>query len=280
MFRMTDKVFIGPAGWSYPDWEGTVYPPAVVHRRGQLAWIARHFNLVEINTSFYRIPPAAMVRRWLAMVDFRPDFRFNVKLCRQFTHKQDLDPAAVSSMCAILEEFRGAGRLGCALVQFPWSFKCVRQDKIFLHKLVRAFQPYPLALEIRHASWDIPEFYRYLAEQQIAFCNIDQPVIGRSISLTDHVTASRAYLRLHGRNRTAWFAADAGRDERYNYLYDSREIDALAACAGRMAAAADEVYVVTNNHYRGKAVLNAGQLAERLIPGYTGDLGLTEEDVR
>ncbi|MBN2433260.1 MAG: DUF72 domain-containing protein [Acidobacteria bacterium] len=277
---MKGCVYIGPAGWSYPDWEGVVYPPPIVRRRAQLGWIAAHFNLVEINTSFYRIPAIQIVRHWLASVAFRPDFRFSVKLFRNFTHARDLDPGAVTAVSSILEEIHHAGRLGCVLVQFPWSFKCVRQDKIYLHKLIRTFHHFPLALEIRHRSWDIPEFYRYLQEQKVAFCNIDQPVIGPSIPLTHHVTAPHAYLRLHGRNSKAWFAANAGRDERYNYLYDHHEIGELAETAAHMVERVDELYIVTNNHYRGKAVLNAGQLAERLLPGYTDNLGLKEEDVR
>jgi uncharacterized protein YecE (DUF72 family) len=280
MTIMAGKVYIGPAGWSYRDWEGVVYPPEVARRHAGLAWIARHFNLVEINTSFYRIPAERMVERWLDNIASRPDFRFSVKLYKQFTHDRNMAPEAISATRSVLELFRQSGRLACVLIQFPWSFKCLRQEKIYLHKLIRAFQHFPLSLEVRHRSWDVPEFYDYLREQKVAFCNIDQPVIGQSIPLTHHVTAPFAYLRLHGRNRDAWFAAEAGRNERYNYLYDRREIDTLSEMAAGMVDRVDELYIVTNNHYRGKAVLNASQLSARLIPGYTDQLGLTDKDVR
>jgi uncharacterized protein YecE (DUF72 family) len=277
---MTPRVFIGPAGWSYKDWEGIVYPPEVVRRRGQLAFLADTFNLLEINNSFYRIPSPRSAARWAETVSARPDFRFTIKLFQGFTHERSLDPSQLAAFREMLAPFREAGVLGCVLIQFPWSFRCDRSEKIHLRRLLDAFADYPLAVEVRHGSWDVPAFYGYLRDRGVAFCNIDQPLIGDSLGLTARVTAPRAYLRLHGRNRAAWFAPDSGVAERYNYLYSEAEVEALAGTAEALAAEAGEVYVVANNHYRGKAVLNALQLSRRLIPGYTASLQLTADAVR
>jgi uncharacterized protein YecE (DUF72 family) len=277
---MTPRVFIGPAGWSYKDWEGIVYPLEVVRRRGQLAFLADTFNLLEINNSFYRIPSPRSAARWAETVSARPDFRFTIKLFQGFTHERGLDPSQLAAFREMLAPFREAGVLGCVLIQFPWSFRCDRSEKIHLRRLLDAFADYPLAVEVRHGSWDVPAFYGYLRDRGVAFCNIDQPLIGDSLGLTARVTAPRAYLRLHGRNRAAWFAPDSGVAERYNYLYSEAEVEALAGTAEALAAEAGEVYVVTNNHYRGKAVLNALQLSRRLIPGYTASLQLTADAVR
>lgn len=277
---MDTTFYIGPAGWSYPDWTGIVYPPEVVRRRGRLAFIAGVFDLVEINSTFYRIPAPRLIETWLRTVEPFPAFRFNVKLFQGFTHARDLDPGRLAECRRGLELFRDGGRLGCVLVQFPWSFRCDRAEKIHLQRLLDALEGLPVAVEVRHRSWDTPAYYDYLAGRGVAVCNIDQPVIGRSLGLDSRVTAPFACLRLHGRNRDAWFREGAGRDERYNYLYSEAEIDALVAAARRLASTAGTVYVVTNNHYRGKAVFNALQLGRRLIPDFHATLTLSADDVR
>lgn len=266
---MAARFFIGPAGWSYADWAGTVYPPEIIRRRQQLPWLARQFDLVEINTSFYRIPSPAMTERWLRAVSDRPAFRFTVKLFQGITHAQRLDPAVVADCRNAIAPLHNEGRLGGLLLQFPWSFHCGRQEKIFLRRVLDAFEGFPLAVEVRHGSWNQDAFFDYLHSRAVMFCNIDQPIIGDSLELTARVTAPSAYLRLHGRNQADWFRPDAGVAQRYNYLYSEGEIAALAAIAEALGREADHVYIVTNNHYRGKAVVNALQLSRRLISGFS-----------
>ena len=273
------RIYVGPAGWSYPDWDRVVYPRPVVRDRRQLQWLSQWFELVEVNSTFYRLPALANVRRWMDAVRHNPRFRFTVKLHQRFTHGLELDRGQVRSFCEMLDLFHQSGLLGCALAQFPWSFKCEREEKIHLRRLLDAFQGFPLAVEVRHASWDTPAFFEYLQRRAVAFCNIDQPVIGQSLGPTCRVTSRQAYLRLHGRNEAQWFD-DAGSAQRYNYLYSEDEIGAIADLARRLATGAEELYVVTNNHYRGKAVLNGRQLCRRLIPEDDRPLLLSEDEVR
>ncbi len=122
------------------------------------------------------------------------------------------------------------------------------------------FTGYPLAVEVRHSSWNTPAFYRFLSQHEIGFVNIDQPLFVRSMSPSARVTWRVAYIRLHGRNYTDWFRNCAGRDERYDYLYSMDELKEWAQRVALVVKNAREVYVITNNHFRGQAVCNAHQL--------------------
>src|SRR6202035_6130194 len=109
------------------------------------------------------------------------------------------------------------GKLGTLLIQFPVSFKNTSLNREYLEQLIRQFIEYPRVIEVRHESWDNPATFRYFVEKNVAFCNIDQPVLGRSLEPTEHVTSPVGYVRLHGRNYDQWFEAEKSAD-RYNYF--------------------------------------------------------------
>jgi len=250
---------VGPAGWSYEDWKGIVYPekmPRVVHPLSVLLPI---FDTVEVNSTFYRPPNPRHCEGWVGRVAEKPGFRFTVKLWERFTHQRDTWPTPRDTQ--VFREGIGplkeAGRLGAVLVQFPWSFKRTRENRLWLARVIDTFADYPLVLEVRHASWNIPEVYAGLQERQVAFCNIDQPLFSNSIAPDEQTTASVGYVRLHGRNHDDWFREDAGRNDRYNYLYTEAELQPWVEKIRRMRKRVNELYVVTNNHYRGQAVVNA-----------------------
>ena len=123
---------------------------------------------------------------------------------------------------------------------------------------------FPLALEVRHGSWDREPFYDFLREHGVAFCNVDQPVIGNSIKPGDRATARLGYFRLHGRNYANWFKEDAGRDARYDYLYTKEEIRQLSDQIRKVQQSTEETYAITNNHFRGQALVNAMEILEEL----------------
>jgi uncharacterized protein YecE (DUF72 family) len=113
---------------------------------------------------------------------------------------------------------------------------------------------------VRHRSWlDALDFIR---EQRLSFCNIDQPRSSTSITGTNLVTGPVGYVRLHGRNAKAWFSKSAGRDEKYDYLYSPDELRTWVEAIGAMEA--ESLFVIANNHFQGKAVVNAIQLARAL----------------
>jgi len=264
---------IGSAGWSYPDWEGVVYPPRTRHRFDPLAYLAGFMDCIEINSTFYRIPEASAVAHWAARVSESPSFLFTVKLWRGFTHGPPLPPgdirAAENAFKTNLAPLRDAGRLGALLIQCPYSFHNTARNRTRLREIMDRFEGMPLAVEVRHDSWLVDEFTGMLRERGAAFCNIDQPSVSRNIQPTAHVTAGFAYVRLHGRNAESWFEDGVGRDRRYDYLYSEAELSIWKDLVSGMSGATD-IFIIANNHYRGKAVANVVEMRsiveDRMVP--------------
>ncbi len=255
----------GPAGWSYADWNGVVYPDPQPRGFDPLAYLARYFDTIEINSTFYRPARADVAKRWTRRVSRNPDFKFSAKLWQRFTHQRE-EPWTrddVDAVRAGLDALAEGGRLGAVLVQFPWSFKATEESQEWLSDVVSAFSAYPLVVEVRHASWNRPEFYRWLDEQGVGFVNIDQPLFRRSIRPSARAAGRVGYVRLHGRNYDDWFREDAGRDARYDYLYSREELEPWVERIRELAESGrvEDVYVITNNHYRGQAAANAAMLA-------------------
>lgn len=256
---------VGPAGWSYQDWEGIVYPPKKGSKFDPLAYLADLFETIELNNTFYRPPTPQMSKSWANRVQSNPRFKFTAKLWRTFTHeRQSLTEADEGVFKTGLGPLVESGLLGALLLQFPYSFHNTEENRGYVQKLAYQFKEYPLVLEIRHASWDRGSAYQFLRELGVGFCNIDQPQVSYSIGPTKKVTSKVGYLRLHGRNVKEWFREEAGRNARYDYLYNEFELFEIAERIRLIAKEAEETYVITNNHYHGKAVCNALELKGKL----------------
>jgi uncharacterized protein YecE (DUF72 family) len=248
-----------------------------MQRRKQhaLEFVAQCFDVVEINTSFYGHIKPELVKVWARKVAVNPRFVFTAKLHRSFTHSPlaVMEPTSAATIKPNDEDERLAregldalastGKLGALLIQFPVSFKNTLLNREYLESLLRQFIEFPRVVEVRHESWDRPETLSYFMEKNVAFCNIDQPLIGRSLEATEHVTSPVGYVRLHGRNYDQWFEAERGED-RYNYLYSEAELAGWKEKIERIAHKAEVTYVVANNHFEGKAGVNALQLKHML----------------
>jgi uncharacterized protein YecE (DUF72 family) len=256
----TPIIRVGPAGWSYTDWEGTVYPPHG-SRFDALAYLSSFFDTIEINSPFYRIPPPTHAKSWVRRVSSNPDFKFTTKVFRGFTHDR-FAPEDVNACRNYLDPLMEADRLGAVLLQYPWSFKNTPESCDKLEGLFRAFDGYPLALEVRHGSFQNDAFLRFLDQHNVAWVNVDQPLFHESVKPSDTVTGPLAYVRLHGRNYEKWFAHEESW-ERYNYLYTKEELAPWVERIHEMARH-KETYVITNNHFRGQAIVNAADLKEAL----------------
>lgn len=252
---------IGPAGWSYPDWRGVVYPSRRPRGFSELGRIAEMFDAAEVNGSFYRPPAPSTAEGWLRQVP--QGFLFSVKAWRGLTHEPGpLDARAFLQGTAPL---RRAGALGAILAQFPFSFRDTAANRARIRELRAVFEGDPLVIEVRHASWNRPDALGFLRGLDAGFCNIDQPASREGLTGTRHATSPRvAYIRLHGRNREAWFDPDAGRDRKYDYLYGEEELAEWIDAARELERRSATVFVVTNNHFGGKAVANALQLKAAL----------------
>jgi len=237
-----------------------------------LEYLARFFDTTEINTSFYGPLKPEHVKLWCRKVaSVNPNFLFTAKLYRAFTHSplSITEPTSAASIRPTdedevktregLDALAGEGKLGALLIQFPVSFKNTSLNREYVERLVRQFIEYPCVVEVRDSSWNNPETLASFAQRNVGFCNIDQPVIGKSLGPTDHVTASIAYVRLHGRNYDQWFDFD-NRDDRYNYLYKEKELEDWKERIQNVAERAQATYVITNNHFESKAGVNALEL--------------------
>ena len=259
---------VGTAGWSFPDWEGIVYPKGASTRPLALQTLARMFDTVEINVTFYRPPTPRMAGGWVTRVASHPSFTFAAKLWRGFTHERDErhdeeERAFREGLGPLME----ASRLGALLAQFPQSFVDNPANRRYLRSLIGRFGDYPLVVELRHASWLEGDALEMLGETGTGFCNIDQPLIGKAVPPTTVVTGRIGYVRLHGRNAADWFRRDAGRDRRYDYLYSHEEIKdwvervRLMQKKGKGDA---DIFIIANNHYRGQAPANAIEIVHAL----------------
>jgi len=260
------QYFIGTAGWSYKDWEGIVYPVQKPTSFHPLVFLANYIDIIEINSTFYRPPVIQYSISWIKKVESYQNFLFTVKLHQIFTHqRKDFSQKEIDQFKFGIEPLKAKERLAAILMQFPWSFASTPANREYLMKLFNFFSGYPLAIEVRHGSWNHPNFFTFLKKHDIAFCNIDQPLFHNSIPPTAISTNSQfAYVRLHGRNAENWFREDAGRDERYNYLYTKKELKEWIEHIKILSQHSKNVYVITNNHYRGQALANALQLKNML----------------
>ena len=270
---LPNEVRIGTAGWSYKDWDGIFYPSGMQRRKQHpLEYLARFFDTTEINTSFYGPLRPELAKLWCRKVEVvNKSFLFTAKLYRAFTHSPMslTEPTSAASIRPTdedeirtregLDAIANEGRLGALLIQFPVSFKNTSLNREYLARLLRQFIEYPRVVEVRHSSWNDAETLASFTQENVGFCNIDQPVIGRSLAPTEHVTGTVGYVRLHGRNYEQWFDSD-NRNDRYNYLYSPQELSGWKEKIERVAKLAQKTYVITNNHFESKAGVNALEL--------------------
>jgi uncharacterized protein YecE (DUF72 family) len=281
---------VGTSGWSYPagegTWNGIFYPipPGRRSRTGrfdELRFYAEHFDTVEINSTFYRVPTPAAARGW---AERTPDtFEFSLKLFQKFTHPSmyerttggdasEVDQKDVDEFRAAIEPLAAAGKLGALLAQFPASFKNDPEARGYLQWLLARFKEYPVAVELRHRSWsDAPqETLQLLAAHGAAWTQIDEPKFRFSIrqNLLPNVRTFY-YLRLHGRNAAQWWKHDKSED-RYNYFYSAEELQPFAEAAKEASREVKKAYLYANNHFSAKSVANAAILKHELgqpLPG-------------
>jgi len=270
--RALRDILVGPAGWSYADWRGRVYPEGAGTKFDTLALIAKYFDTVEVNSSFYYPPKPETARRWLERIAHNPHFIFTAKLHKVFTHRRErLTNDDERLFREGIDPLMEAGKLGALLIQFPWSFKNDLDERTYLDQLLGKFKDYPLVVELRHESWNNPRLLQTLEDLGVGLCDIDQPQFANSIKPSAEVTSAIGYIRLHGRNYQNWFREEANVMERYDYLYSRDELDPWIGRIKEVSDKAKQTFVITNNHARGQSLVNAfeilAQLEEERVPG-------------
>lgn len=288
---------IGTSGWSYPagkgTWNGVFYPPARRRPRNfdELAYYAEHFDTVEVNSTFYGQPRAAVSASWARRTP--QGFQFAVKLYQKFTHPRmfkerverslpadavtaaggEAIEALVAPSDADFDEFRRGiaplaecGKLGVLLAQFPPSFKDSAASRDYLAALLGRFSEHRIAVELRHRSWSdgIDDTLTLLNSFGAAWVQIDEPKFQFSIrqNYLPNVTGFY-YMRLHGRNVAQWWTHEKSED-RYNYLYSAQELQPFVETAKAARELVKKAYVYANNHYSAKSVANAAMIKQQL----------------
>ena len=248
----------GIAGWSYPDWAGRVYGKGV---RDQLAFIARYVDLIEINNTFYRPPEAKNAASWVRRTAALPDFLFSAKLHQDVTHRFVIEPSTVAAFRGGLEPIRSAGKLSHLLAQFRYDFDDRPEHRSLLAWIGESFAKLAeVVVEVRHATWESPGAQDFLEGLGVTVANLDYPIGRDSFRLWECRIGTNGYLRLHGRNRKAWFDKDAGRDATYDYYYSRSELEGIQKRALVLAGSFRTLTIVANNHFRGKELANSLEL--------------------
>lgn len=254
---MRGGVYIGIAGWSYPDWKGIVY---IEPRIDQLEYVSRFVDCVEINSTFYRPPFEKTTRAWLERISERKNFFFTAKLHRDITHEGKIDAEMVEQFHKGFLPLLEAGRLRHLLAQFRYDFADCSESRRHLSKITENFSDaFEVAVEVRHKSWQGQDALGFLRELGVSVCNLDYPTGWNSFDMQYCTIGRGGYFRMHGRNEEKWFSK-AGRDETYNYVYNSDELGGIKKRIERLAEAFETLTVITNNHYRGAELANAIEL--------------------
>ncbi len=239
-------ILLGTSGWDYPEWVGRFYPPRDVPDR--LNYYARIFPIVEVNSTFYRLPAPSVAASWVRRTP--PGFKFAAKFPQTITHDLRLvgTDEELARFLAVLKPIRDAGKFAVALLQLPPSLP-------FDAATVRAFYaslPVDLrvAVEFRERSWLTPASYALLEEFHLAYVVLDGP----HLPIDLRVTAPFAYVRWHGHGNPTW----------YDYTYSNAELAAWVPRVRTLAENASQVYGFFNNHFRGDAATNGLTLASEL----------------
>lgn len=260
---------VGVAGWSYADWKGRAYPRTSSRSFHPLEYLARYFSCIELNSSFYALPKQEHAKGWVERVAAHPDFRFLVKLHRDFTHGR-FDDRGAGDFARILEPFCEAQKLGAVLAQFHQDFSDEPGARSRLLRIASLFGHVPVVYELRHLSWYLPDALHFLSEEGFNVAHIDMPVSAsvvppiRERDELPFFLGPLGYLRLHGRNTADWYDPEKGRDDKYNWMYEREDAAVFAGYARKLDAAGGDSYVVTNNHFAGKAVANGLEILAAL----------------
>ena len=280
------SIRVGTSGWNYPTgkgtWNGVFYPARRPRGFDELRYYAEHFDIVEVNSTFYRMPDAGMAERWVQRTP--RDFQFAIKLFQKFTHPDmylasagakdwTLSLGDVDAFRAGIAPIVDAGKFAALLVQFPTSFHSDVTTREYLSWVLEMFAGYPIAVELRHESWFAAgaETAKRLADGQANLVIADSPELVADLAgdVPKSATSSFVYLRLHGRNFANWWQHEQMED-RYNYLYSPAELAPVAQAATEASQAGNKVMAFLNNHFSAKAVANAAILRSQLgqtVPG-------------
>ncbi|MEE9170744.1 MAG: DUF72 domain-containing protein [bacterium] len=258
---MNDKaILVGTSGYSFQDWKGVYYPGDIPDGK-MLDHYAREFSTVEINSTYYRIPPAAV---FYHMAQKTPDdFEFIVKVHQEVTHKRNSPKPSMDGLREAVRPLEEAQKLYGFLAQFPWGFKYQHSRLGYLKWLADECAPHPVFVEFRHIGWVRDDVYDYMRSNRIGYCCVDEPGLHGLLPPQAISTTELGYLRFHGRNTSTWW--NSSRGDRYDYQYSTEELQEWLERIRKIRQNTDKVYLFFNNCHLGQAVTNAQQMQKILM---------------
>jgi len=252
------EIKIGTSGYSFDDWKGMFYPEKIAKGK-MFDHYVKHFNTVEINSTYYRIPhPAVMYN----IEQKSPDnFEFIVKTPGTMTHKRrDINDDIIKYKEA-LRPMTDAGKLKGTISQFPYSFKFNQHNLDYIKRCREALSDFPFFVEFRHDSWVNRTMYDHFRANDIGYVAVDEPDLNGLLKPDLFNTTEIGYIRLHGRNAEQWWNGGA---LRYDYDYSSEQLVEWKNKIIKLENKVKKLFIFFNNCHLGQAVKNAREMIQTL----------------
>lgn len=272
-------IYIGLTGWGDHD---SLYPEGI-KSKDKLAEYSSHFKVVEVDTSYYSIPPMRNSEKWISET---PDgFRFVVKAFQGMTKhiRKDRIPFDSSNeMFQVfkksLEPYEKSKKLAAVLFQFPPWFNCHKENVAYLRYCKKMMGNTPVALEFRHQSWFSKEYREstlsFMEQEGWIHSIADEPQAGEgAVPLVPVATDSEmTIVRMHGRNVQGWNKQEGvdWREVRFLYKYSEEELLEWKNIIQELSKQTKTIIVLFNNNSGGDAAGNAKQFQEILRVEYEG----------
>jgi uncharacterized protein YecE (DUF72 family) len=271
---------VGVCSWADETLTKVWYPKGIRSGEERLRYYAERFDVVEANSTYYRLPDPNLVEKWVERTP--PGFTMHVKAFGVMTrHPVKLDqlPTDLRDVPTdargrvdrppreyraevfrrfheALEPLRSAGKLGAILMQFP-SYVVYKPVSLeYLEWSQEQLAGDEMLVEFRHASWLAEEnradTLRFLADHGMTYVTVDAPQTGGKNVLPTVVaaTSETAYVRFHGRNAETWNKRTGSAAERFDYLYSEDELGEWVPHLRELAGEAQTVYAMFNNNGR------------------------------
>lgn len=252
-------IYIGTAGYSYRDWVGPFYPEGI-KGKDMLQYYSRHFDFVEVNSSYYHMPRQQLFEGMSRKT--QGSFKFAVKIFGGFTHERNIGDQEAKQFNYALEPLVEREQLICLLAQFPYSFHFTSENMDYLKRIREWFGNIQVNVEFRNQNWIRSEVMGSLKALGLGFVCVDEPGVKGLVRKVIASTSDVAYLRLHGRNAAKWYGSEGS--ERYDYLYSRDELLEWIHGIRELHENSQTMVVSFNNHPLGKAIENARALAAML----------------
>ncbi|MFQ5922950.1 MAG: DUF72 domain-containing protein [Anaerolineales bacterium] len=253
---------LGTSGFSYEDWIGPVYPEDLPKWQW-LSFYSQEFDTVELNVTYYRVPPAKTVAGW---VERTPDgFLFSVKAHKSLTHERT-DPDFETFRVGI-EPLARSGKLACVLAQFPFSFHPTPDNTSYLRLLRSGLSDIPTVIEFRDHAWVKQETFALLEALDFGYCAVDEPRLRGLMPPVSRASGPLSYVRFHGRNAEKWWQHEHAW-ERYDYTYSEEELEEWVPKILELESEDALVLVYANNHFRGQSIDTIRKLRQMLAKAH------------